>query len=65
MYGTYCRLNVWVWATNREVIKVASRKMLKADVRHARVMRAARHKFYRQMLEYHHDAQNTARYWRL
>ena len=52
MYGTYCRLNVHVYASNREVIKAASRK-LKPEVRRSREQRDARHRFYRSMLEYH------------
>jgi len=53
MYGTYCRLNVHVFASNRDVITAASRKMLKASVRRGREHRAARHAFYRQMLHCH------------
>ena len=51
-FGTYERLGMTVWASNREVIKTASRK-LKPEARFARRHRAARHVFYREMLAYH------------
>jgi hypothetical protein len=57
MYGTYQRLNLHVGENNRAVIKAASRK-LKRSIRFARKHRAARHAFYRQMLNYHHDARD-------
>lgn len=52
MFGTYQRLGVHVWATSREVIKAASRK-LRPECRYARAHRVSRHAFYRTMLAYH------------
>jgi hypothetical protein len=52
MFGTYCRLDVHVFATNREVIRAASLK-LKKSVRYRHAHRDARHAFYRAMLDYH------------
>ena len=53
--ATYQRLGVTVFATNREVIKAAARK-LKREARFARKHRAARHAFYREMLTCHRAA---------
>jgi hypothetical protein len=64
MYGTYLRLNVHVHDGWRTVIRVASQKLtLKA--RRGPAHRQARQKFYRQMLQYHRDAQHLVRRWRL
>ncbi len=52
MYGTYCRLNLHVLASNRALIKAASR-IIRPEFRYSRESRAERHKFYRQMIEYH------------
>ncbi len=64
MFGTYCRLHVHVWASSREVVKAASRK-LKRRYRFARDAREARHKFYRQMLAYHRQQQDLCSDYRL
>jgi hypothetical protein len=64
MYGTYCRLNVHVYASNIEVIRRAYCK-LNMSARHDRKARDARHAFYRQMLDYHREARNLVREWRL
>ena len=63
MYGTYCRLNVPVWATAREVIRAARKKLAKTAFR--REQREARHQFYRSMLTYHNDARELCREFRL
>jgi len=55
MYGTYCRLDVHVHASAREVIKAARLKLKKA-ARTSRASRIARHAFFREMLEYHSRA---------
>ena len=64
MVGTYQRLNLSVYASNREVIRAASRK-LKPSARRSREYREGRHLFYRNMLEYHAEALRLAREWRL
>jgi hypothetical protein len=64
MFGTYCRLHVHVWASDREVIRAAQRK-LKRSVRYARKHREARHAFYRTMLDYHHQGQKLVAEHRL
>lgn len=64
MFGTYERLNVHVFASNRAVIKAASQK-LKPECRFSREHRRGRHVFYRNMLEYHAKSQNLVRNFRL
>ncbi len=64
MFGTYCRLGVPVWSTDREVIR-AARRLLSATVRRGRALRAERHAFLRQMLEFHHCEQELVREYRL
>lgn len=64
MFGTYQRLRLHVSATPREVIKAAQGKLKKA-ARYSREQRAARHAFYRQMLEYHQGARDLVKAWRL
>lgn len=58
MYGTYCRLNVHVNASNLEVLR-AARKRLAKKFRCDRTVRDERHLFYRKMLEYHSEAQQN------
>jgi hypothetical protein len=53
--GTYERLGVTVFASNREVIRAASRK-LKPKARFGRKLREARHAFYRDILACHRAA---------
>lgn len=55
VHGTYQRLGVTVFASHREVIKAASRK-LKPEARFNRKHRTARHAFYRDMLAGHRAA---------
>lgn len=64
MFGTYQRLHVSVHATNREVIKAASKK-LKPAARTSREYREGRHLFYRNMLEYHAQALAVVEEWSL
>lgn len=59
MYGTYLRLDITVHA----VVRAASRKLTRlalCDPKH----RAARKRFYRQMLDYHCQAQDPVLTWR-
>lgn len=58
MFGTYQRLRVSVYASNREVIKAASRKLTKQAMRSE--YRKPRHEFYRQMLGHHVKARDLA-----
>ena len=53
--GAYERLGLTVFASNRELIKAASRK-LKPEARFHRKHRKARHAFYREMLARHRAA---------
>ncbi|MBB5224645.1 hypothetical protein HNP73_004624 [Amaricoccus macauensis] len=64
MFGTYCRLGVPVWSTDREVIR-AARRLLSATARRGRALRTERHAFLRQMLEFHHCEQDLVREYRL
>jgi hypothetical protein len=64
MYGTYLRLDITVHDGWRTVVRAAASKLkprARADPKH----RAARHRFYRQMLAYHLQAQELVRHWRL
>jgi hypothetical protein len=63
MYGTYLRLNVPVWATNREVIKAARGKIQK-KCRRAAKYREGRKLYYRSMLDYHAKARALFREYR-
>ena len=64
MYGTYLRLDITVHDGWRAVIRAAARK-LKPKARRDPAQRDARHRFYREMLDYHRDAQHLVRVWRL
>ncbi len=64
MYGTYLRLNITVHDGWRAVIRAAAGK-LTPQARRDPTHREARHRFYRQMLMYHHQAQQLVRTWRL
>lgn len=64
MYGTYLRLDITVHDGWRAVIRAASRKLTwqaRRDPRH----RAARKRFYREMLEHHANAQRLVAEFRL
>ncbi|MFM7010330.1 MAG: hypothetical protein ACKO0Z_13540 [Betaproteobacteria bacterium] len=62
-YSQYCRLNVSVGATGREVIKRASQKIKKKS-RFNRDQRMARHAFYRAMLAQHNKAKKLCERFR-
>lgn len=64
MYGTYQRLNVSIYASDREVIRAASRKIAKSN-RFGKLHRAERKAFYRRILGYHASARELAREWRM
>ena len=64
MYGTYLRLNITVHDGWRAVVRAAARK-LEPRARRDPVLRGERHRFYRQMLAYHDQAQEIVRAWRL
>ena len=64
MYGTYLRLNITVHDGWRAVIRAAAGK-LTPRARRDPAHREARHRFYRQMLAHHHEAQQLVRTWRL
>jgi hypothetical protein len=64
MYGTYLRLDVAVHDSWRIVIRAAARKLTRSALRDSRC-RKARHRFYREMLRHHRDAQRLVRAWRL
>jgi hypothetical protein len=53
--GTYERLGVNVYASNRDVIRAASRK-LRPEIRFVRKHRRTRHAFYREMIACHRAA---------
>lgn len=64
MYGTYLRLEITVHDGWRAVVRAAARK-LRPAVRHDRTVRRDRHRFYRQMLAHHDEAQRIVHEWRL
>jgi len=64
MYGTYLRLNITVHDGWRAVIRAAAKK-LTPQARRDPALREPRHRFYRQMLAHHHEAQQLVRAWRL
>ncbi len=56
MFAQYCRLNLRLTDSNRTLIRVASRKLVKKH-RYARNgIRRLRHAYYRDMLREHADA---------
>jgi hypothetical protein len=64
MYGTYLHLDITAHDGWRAVLRAAATKLkprARADPKH----RAARHRFYRQMLAYHQQTQELVRTWRL
>jgi len=64
MYGTYLRLNVMVWASNRTVIR-AARGRLARSARCDPAKRQVRKRLYREMLEHHANAQRVVTEFRL
>jgi len=63
-YGTYLRLDITVHDGWRAVVCAAARK-LTPEARRDPAKRNVRHRFYRQMLEFHREAQEIVSYWRL
>jgi hypothetical protein len=64
MYGTYLRLNITVHDGRRTVVRAAAKK-LTALARRDPARREIRHRFYREMLAHHQEAQRLVRTWRL
>ncbi len=64
MYGTYLRLDITVHDGWRAVVRAASRKLKRQALRNPS-HRDARKAFYRQMLDYHRQAQEIVAIWRL
>lgn len=64
MYGTYLRLDITVHDGWRAVVRAASRKLTRQALRNPK-HRAARKRFYRQMLDYHRQSQEIVTTWRL
>ncbi len=64
MYGTYLRLDITVWASDRAVIRAARRKLTRTTQRDP-AKRDVRKRFYREMLEHHASAQRLAAEFRL
>lgn len=63
-YGTYCRLGVHIWASNRTVIREA-RKKVAVHCRNNPEFRDARKEFYNELLDYHRQEQDLATEFRL
>ena len=63
-YGTYLRLDITVYDGWRAAVRAAAQKVV-PHARRDRTKREARHCFYRQMLDYHREAQKIVSYWRL
>jgi hypothetical protein len=64
MYGTYLRLGITVWDSDRAVIRAARRKLARS-ARRDPAKREARKRFYREMLAQHANAQRLAAEFRL
>jgi hypothetical protein len=64
MYATYLRLGITVHDGWRAVVRAAAQKM-KPRARRDPALRVERHRFYRQMLVHHDQAQEIVRTWRL
>jgi hypothetical protein len=63
-YGTYLRLDIMVHDGWRAVVRAAAKKVA-PRARRDRAQREIRHRFYRQMLDCHREAQEIVSYWRL
>jgi len=64
MFSTYLRLDITVHDGWRAVFRAAAKKLTpraRCDPAH----RNARHRFYREMLTHHREAQRLVRTWRL
>ena len=64
MYGTYLRLDIAVHDSWRAVVRAAARKLTRRALRDPRC-RAARKRFYREMLDYHRQEREIVATWRL
>lgn len=64
MYATYLRLDILVWDSDRTVIRAARRKLSRSALRNPD-KRAARKRFYREMLRHHAEAQRLVAHFRL
>ncbi|TWG96295.1 hypothetical protein L598_002700000250 [Mesorhizobium sp. J18] len=64
MYATYLRLDIFVWDSDRTVIRAARRKLARSAQRDP-ARRDARKRFYREMLRHHADAQRLVAHCRL
>ncbi len=64
MYATYLRLHILVWDSDRTVIRAARRKLSRSALRNPD-KRAARKRFYREMLRHHAEAQRLVAHFRL
>jgi hypothetical protein len=64
MYGTYLRLDITVHDGWWAIVRAAARKLTPPPRRYPN-RRTARKAFYRQMLEYHRQAQEIVTTWRL
>ncbi|ABQ39556.1 hypothetical protein GJ689_02015 [Rhodoplanes serenus] len=64
MHGTYLRLGVTVWDSDRTVIRAARRKLTRS-ARRDPAKREARRRFYREMLAHHSNAQRLVAEFRL
>lgn len=64
MYGAYLRLDITAHDGWRAVVRAASRKLTRQALRDPK-RRTARKQFYRQMLDYHRQAQTVVWTWRL
>jgi len=60
MFAAYCRLNLHVGQSWRDVVRATS-ATIKPRHRFARSVRSARHKWFRMMLDEHLDAQELYR----
>jgi hypothetical protein len=63
-YDTYLRLDITVHDGWRAGVRAAAKK-LTPEARRDPTKREARHRFYRQILDYHREAQEIVSYWRL
>jgi hypothetical protein len=64
MCATYLRLDITVHDGWRAVVRAAEKK-LTPRARRDPAHREARHRFYREMLAHHQEAQRRVRTWRL
>ena len=63
-YGTYLHVDITVHDGGCAVVRAAAKK-LTPKARREPAKREARHRYYRQMLDYHREAQEIVSYRRL